>query len=74
MLPFLVLILKKGVKDWRDFRSIRLVGSLSKFLAKVIANRVKKITSKLTSGFQNAFCGWEINLDAAFIADKATRG
>ena len=33
MLPFLVLILKKGVKDLRDFRSIRLVGSLSKFLA-----------------------------------------
>ncbi|RVW19703.1 hypothetical protein CK203_111582 [Vitis vinifera] len=40
---FLVLIPKKeGTEDLKDFRSISLVGSFFKLLAKVLANRLKK--------------------------------
>lgn len=46
---FSVLVLKKGVDDMKDFRPICLVGSLYKLLAKLIANRLKKVMSKVIS-------------------------
>ena len=47
---FLVLIPKKGgVEDLKDFKPISLVGSLYKILAKVLANRLKKIMGDLVS-------------------------
>ena len=47
---FLVLISKKaGAEDLRDFRPISLVGSLYKWLAKVLANRLKKVVGKVVS-------------------------
>ena len=47
---FLVLIPKKaGPKDLRDFRPISLLGSLYKWLAKVLANRLKKVVGKVVS-------------------------
>ena len=53
---FLVLIPKKGgVEDLGDFRPISLLGSLYKLLAKVLANRPKKVLDKVVSGDQNAF-------------------
>ena len=66
---FLVLIPKKGgAKDFRDFRSINLVDNLYKLLAKVLANRFKKVLGKVTSESQNAFIGGREILDAALIA------
>ena len=55
MSTFLVLIPEKGGEDLKVFRLISLVGSLYKLLAKVLANRLKKVMSKLVSPTQNAF-------------------
>lgn len=47
---FLVLIPKKtGADDLRDFKPISLVGGLYKLLAKVLANRLKKVVGKVVS-------------------------
>ena len=68
---FLVLIPKKGdAEDLKDFRSIRLVGGLYKLLAKVLANRLKKIIGKVISFAQNAFMEGRQILDVALIANE----
>lgn len=47
---FLVLIPKKGgADDLRDIRPISLVGGLYKLLAKVLANRLKKVVNRVVS-------------------------
>ena len=69
---FLVLIPKKGgVEDLKDFRPISLVGGLYKWLAKVLANRMKGVLAKVISMSQNAFVeGWQI-MDAVLVANEA---
>ena len=53
---FLIFIPKKGeTKDLRDFGPISLVGGLYKWLAKVLANRLKLVVGKVVSKAQNAF-------------------
>ena len=55
---FLVLISKKGgAGDVKDFRSINLMGSLYKLLAKVLINMLKRVVGKVVSKSQNAFVG-----------------
>ncbi|RVW98500.1 hypothetical protein CK203_026862 [Vitis vinifera] len=62
---FLVLVPKKGeAEDLRDYRPISLVGGLYKILAKVLANRLKKVVSKVVSSAQNAFVEGRQILDA----------
>ena len=68
---FLVLVPKKGgAEDLRDYRPISLVGGLYKILAKVLANRLKKVVSKVVSPTQNVFVEGRQILDAALIANE----
>ena len=69
---FLVLIPKKvGVEDLRDFKPISLMGGLYKLLAKVLANRLKKVVGKVVSSTQNAFIEGTQILDTTLIANEA---
>ena len=44
-----------GAEDLGDFRPISLLGGLYNLLAKVLANRLKKVIGKVVSPYQNAF-------------------
>ena len=66
---FMVLFPKKfGAEDLGDFKPISLVGSLYKWLAKVLANRLKKVVGKVISKAQGAFVE---GIDAVLIANEA---
>ncbi|RVX10542.1 LINE-1 retrotransposable element ORF2 protein [Vitis vinifera] len=68
---FLVLIPKKGgAEDLGDFRPISLLGGLYKLLAKVLANRLKKVIGRIVSTDQNAFVMGRQILDASLIANE----
>ncbi|RVW83657.1 Transposon TX1 uncharacterized 149 kDa protein [Vitis vinifera] len=68
---FLVLLPKKGgAEELGDFRPISLLGGLYKLLAKVLANRIKKVIGKVVSPNQNAFVMGRQILDASLIANE----
>ena len=62
---------KGGTKDLKDIRPISLVGDLYKLLAKVSANWLKKMVSKVVSNFHNAFVEDRQILDVVLIANGA---
>ena len=68
---FLILILKKGgVEDLKDFRPISLVDSMYKLIAKVLANKLKKVMKGLVNMAQNAFIEGRQILDASLIGNE----
>ncbi|KAJ9686353.1 hypothetical protein PVL29_015315 [Vitis rotundifolia] len=68
---FLVLLPKKGgAEDLGEFRPISLLGGLYKLLAKVLANRLKKVVGKVISLDQNVFVQGRQILDASLIANE----
>ena len=68
---FLVLIPEKQtVEDFKDLRPISLVGGLYKIMAKVLANRIKRVLDKVISKSQNAFVKDRQILDAMLIANE----
>jgi hypothetical protein len=68
---FVTLIPKKqNAVNIRDFRPISLIGSVYKILAKVLANRLKRVLDGLVSESQNAFVGGRQTLDSVLIANE----
>ena len=62
---------KEGAEDLRDFKSISLVGSVYKLLAKVLANRLKLVMGEVISDSQQTFIQGRQILDVVLIISEA---
>ena len=73
-LNFTILVLipkKENAVDIKDYIPISLVGGLYKILAKVLANRLRRVVGQVVSTAQNAFVERRQILDAVLIANEA---
>ncbi|OMO53991.1 reverse transcriptase [Corchorus capsularis] len=68
---FITLIPKcSGASSLKDYRPICLVGSIYKILAKVLANRIRRVIEDVVSHNQFAFIKGRQILDAVLIANE----
>ena len=66
---FVALIPKKdGAISIKDYRPISLIGGLYKILAKVLANRLRRVLPEIGSDIQGAFVDGRQILDSVLIA------
>lgn len=66
----MLVLTKAGAKELKDFKLISLVGRLYKLLAKVLANKLKKVEGKVVSFTQRAFGEGRQILDMVLIANE----
>ena len=68
---FIALIPKvHGAKDIKDFRPTSLVGGIYKIIAKVLANRMRRVMERVISKPQNAFVEGRQILNSVLIVNK----
>ncbi|XP_075083624.1 uncharacterized protein LOC142167360 [Nicotiana tabacum] len=61
---------KKGAVELKDFRPISLISNVYKLVAKILAERMKRVIGKLGSGQQSAFIKNRQITDASLIANE----
>ncbi|WMV09007.1 hypothetical protein MTR67_002392 [Solanum verrucosum] len=68
---FIALIPKKvGASELQDFRPISLIGGIYKIVAKILAERLKKVVNNLVNKHQMAFIKGRQIMDATLIASE----